>query len=61
MGDTAIEELFTLSHEVGRSNIKVIISPSNPMQGKLTPPEGAAEWVQILYETIEKEINTVSR
>jgi hypothetical protein len=60
MGDSAIEELFTLSHEVGRENIKVIISPTNPDKGKLEPPEDAAGWVDILYDTIAKEIRAVT-
>lgn len=60
MGDTAIEELFTLSHRVGRDNIKVIISPSNPKYGKLARPPGAADWVDTLYQTIEEEIKAVS-
>ena len=60
MGNVAIEELFTLSNEVGRKNIKVIISPSNPKIRMLEPPVGSAEWVKILYKNIEKAITAVS-
>ncbi len=56
MGDEAIEELFTLVHKVGRPNVNVVITPTNPDLGQLTVPEGAADWVKILYQNIEGEI-----
>ncbi len=59
IGDTAIEELFTLSHTVGRNNVKVIISPSDPKHGKLTPPPKSADWVDILYQDIERQIKAI--
>ena len=59
MGDAAIEELFTLSHTVTRSNIKIVIAPSDPLKGKMTPPPNSPEWVQELYQQIETEINAI--
>jgi hypothetical protein len=56
MGDEAIEELFTLVHQVGRANVKVVITPTDPDLGHLAVPEGAADWVQKLYRNIETEI-----
>ena len=56
MGDEAIEELFTLVHKVGRPNVKVIITPTDPDLGPLKVPEGSADWVKLLYQNIEAEI-----
>ena len=55
MGDTAIEELFSLVHKIGKANAKVIISPTNPTLGKLKPPQGSQSWVTELYKNIEQE------
>ena len=49
MGDTAIEELFTMVYKVGKSNVEVIISPSDTRTNKLVPPAGSPEWVSELY------------
>lgn len=59
MGDEAIEELFTLSHDVGSNNVRVIISPSNPANGPLITPPNSAHWVGDLYKIIEQEIAKV--
>lgn len=59
MGDSAIEELFVLSHLVGKENIKVIISPSDPLLGKLKNNDSSRPWVELLYENIEREIKNV--
>ena len=37
MGDTAIEELFTMVYKVGKSNVEVIISPSDTRTNKRGP------------------------
>lgn len=57
MGDAAIEELFCLVHKVGKSNVKVIITPSDPRAGQLSPPDGAPEWVTELYSKIEQHVD----
>lgn len=56
MGDEVIEELFTLVHKVGRPNVKVVITPTDPDLSPLKVPEGSAEWVPLLYQNIEAEI-----
>lgn len=53
MGDPAIEELFILAHDVGVSHIKVVIAPTDPRSGELTPPRDARPWVAKLYDDIE--------
>lgn len=53
MGDEAIEELFVLGNDVGISNIKVIITPTDPRAGKLIPPTESKPWVKELYQDIE--------
>ena len=53
LGDEAIEELFVLGNDVGISNIKVIITPTDPRAGKLIPPTESKPWVKELYQDIE--------
>ena len=53
MGDEAIEELFVLGNDVGISNIKVIITPTDPRAGNLIPPTESKPWVKELYQDIE--------
>lgn len=53
MGDAAIEELFTLVHDSGKSHTRVIISPTNPSTNKLVVPKGAPLWTNELYEDID--------
>jgi hypothetical protein len=60
MGDSAIEDLFTLVYETGRSNTQVIISPTNPSLAKLKVPSGAPAWTQDLYEKIETSYRNVT-
>jgi murein L,D-transpeptidase YafK len=59
MGDAAIEELFTLVHRVGRPNVKVVITPTDPDLKPLKVPEGSADWVKLLYQNIEAAVNSI--
>jgi murein L,D-transpeptidase YafK len=59
MGDAAIEELFVLSRLVGKANIKVIISPSDPVLGKMKNNDSSRPRVTLLYNNIEREIKKV--
>ena len=61
MGDAAIEELFTLVHRVGRPNVKVVITPTDPDLSALKVPEGSAAWVELLYKNIETIINEIRK
>lgn len=54
MGDTAIEELFVLSEDVGINKTSVVISPYDP-RVKPLPKRATEEWVNELYQHIEKE------
>ncbi len=56
MGDEVIEDLFVLVHDVGKSNVKVVIAPSDPRESPLDA-SSKPEWVTELYETIENEFN----
>lgn len=53
MGDPAIEQLFTLVHDVGRENVEVIISPTNPNLSTLKQPKNTPKWVNTLYQNIQ--------
>ncbi len=54
MGDEAIEELFVLAHDVGRTNVKVVIAPSDPRKSSLDASKKPV-WVKELYGIIETE------
>lgn len=53
MGDPAIEELFVLVHDTGRSKVQVIIAPRDPRQaGRLTASPALPPWTGELYRDI---------
>ncbi|MDH5355129.1 MAG: L,D-transpeptidase family protein [Gammaproteobacteria bacterium] len=54
MGDEVIEELFVLVHDVGKSNVKVVIAPTDPRRSSLDASAKPA-WVTELYDIIENE------
>lgn len=57
MGDTEIEELFTLVYRVGKQNVDVIIAPIDPRKHILKPRGDAPRWVAGLYERISNEFS----
>lgn len=61
MGDESIEELFLLVNRVGRSQVTVIISPTNPYQSTLLNPEPERLWVNQLYEDIRQAIGSITQ
>lgn len=53
MGDEAIEELFVLAAQVGRSNVKLIISPTDFREkGVSALAPGQPQWLPKLYAEI---------
>ncbi|TLU61048.1 hypothetical protein FE810_15805 [Thalassotalea litorea] len=60
MGDEAIEELFTLVHDAGRSKTTVLISPTNPSLNSLEIPVDAPEWTAELYRQIESKYRAIN-
>jgi hypothetical protein len=61
MGDDAIEELFVLTANVGKENVKVVIAPRDPRVLPLdTEVEGLPEWTGELYDQITSEIQVLS-
>lgn len=56
IGDEAIEELFVLAYDVGRSHIKVVIAPSDPRNRQLSADEFPT-WVAELYRAIEAQFH----
>jgi murein L,D-transpeptidase YafK len=52
MGDSAIEQLFTLVFKTGINNTQILISPSNPSRVKLIAPSDSPSWVTDLYNKI---------
>jgi len=61
MGDEVIEELFVLTHTVGLGNVRVVISPTNPQVGVLSPPVGSNPWVSVLYQDITRKYLEISK
>ncbi|AAU93067.1 conserved domain protein [Methylococcus capsulatus str. Bath] len=62
MGDEAIEELFVLTAQVGKENVKVVIAPHDPRTWPLEQTAaGQPEWTRELYATIADEILSLSR
>ena len=60
MEDEAIEELFTLVHDAGRSKTTVLISPTNPSLNNLEIPSNAPKWTADLYRQIESKYRTIN-
>jgi hypothetical protein len=54
MGDEAIEELFVLVHDVGHSNVRVAIAPTDPRESALVAGPGPA-WIEDLYAELDGE------
>lgn len=54
IGDEAIRELFLLVYEVGKDNVKVIISP-NDLRVE-SPPEIDTPWAEELYNQIKEAL-----
>ncbi|MCF6325401.1 MAG: L,D-transpeptidase family protein [Gammaproteobacteria bacterium] len=56
IGDSAIEELFTLVYKVGIKNTEVVISPSDPGKAPLFQTVGNEKpWITALYKSITTE------
>ncbi|MBI4237522.1 MAG: L,D-transpeptidase family protein [Deltaproteobacteria bacterium] len=56
IGDSAIEELFTLVHRTGLSHVEVIITPTDPRRAPLRPPPHSPAWVTALYDQLTAAI-----
>lgn len=63
MGDVAIEELFVLTHDVGRANVNVAIAPRDPRRAPLSidPIDLEPAWVAALYREINDHFAAYSR
>ncbi len=60
MGDEAIEELFVLTAQVGKENVRVLIAPRDPRAYLLAADtEDLPEWTSELYSMISREINAL--
>jgi murein L,D-transpeptidase YafK len=59
MGDKSIEELFVLSKLVGLKNVRVIISPSDPLLTPLENTDSSRPWIDTLYLDIEQALSDV--
>ena len=59
MGDEAIEEIFTLVHDTGRSSTRVILSPCDLTSRKpVIDMKKQPKWVPDLYRRLKKELST---
>ncbi len=61
MGDSVIEQLFSLVYATGRSNTLVLISPTDPSKSSLIPPSNSPGWVSVLYKDIELAYGRINR
>lgn len=52
MGDRAIEELFTLVADTGRSRVQVVIAPNDLRTAGAVMHEDAPRWTAQLYQTV---------
>lgn len=59
MGDSGIEQLFTLVNDVGVDNVVVIIAPTDPRTGSLIAASDTPHWTSELYRDIEQAVNTL--
>lgn len=62
MGDETIEELFVLTAQTGKENVKVVIAPRDPRLSPLESSDldGKPEWVSDLYAEIAREVSPLS-
>lgn len=60
MGDTAIEQLFSLVHATGKANTTVLISPTDPSKNELVVPAKAPAWTDNLYRRIKVSYGTIN-
>lgn len=63
LGDPAIEELFTLVHDVGVAQVRVLIAPLDLRVGKLPAGERppGLPWLDGLYVRLERELGRYRR
>lgn len=54
IGDEAIEDLFTIVAQVGKSEVSVIIAPRDFREGLETPEIESVEWEAELYEIVSE-------
>ncbi|MFC3192941.1 murein L,D-transpeptidase family protein [Marinicella sediminis] len=59
MGDSVIEELFSLVYAVGRMHVEVVIAPHDPVIRALSVPAGSPPWVSDLYSQITSAIEHI--
>jgi len=61
MGDEAIEELFTLAHDVRIEHIRVVIAPQDFRAERAISTTNAPDWVNDLYVTLRNELTLYQR
>ncbi len=62
MGDSTIEELFSLVYATGKSNTTVLISPTDPSKNNFILPTESPSWTSELYKEIkDKYINITKK
>ncbi|GAB6262984.1 hypothetical protein PSSHI_32280 [Photobacterium sp. R1] len=58
IGDSAIEELFTLVGKIGHQNAEVVIAPHDPRKAPIRPVSNHSPvWISELYASIESEFS----
>ncbi|MEI8593059.1 L,D-transpeptidase family protein [Photobacterium sp. Hal280] len=58
IGDSAVEELFTLVGKIGKDNVEVVIAPHDPRKNPIRPvPDTSPAWISELYASIESEFS----
>ncbi|WP_237582777.1 L,D-transpeptidase family protein [Photobacterium halotolerans] len=58
IGDSAVEELFTLVGKIGKDNVEVVIAPHDPRKNPIRPvSDTSPAWISELYASIESEFS----
>ena len=60
MGDPAIEELFTLTADVGKDQVRLVIAPTDPRKRPLETSQHVS-WVSELYGTLNETFSRYPR
>lgn len=61
IGDRAIEDLFVLAHDVGLTNIMVVIAPNDLRVKPALPPKEPHFWIDVLDRRLAKTLQSFPR
>ena len=56
MGNQAAEDLFILAALTGKEHVNIVISPTDFRRQPVRTPDGAPDWLPVLYKQIKLEL-----